>query len=191
MGQIWPGSVCLNVSTRHETALHHGASNGKPIMAKASFSARLSAALKSYRTQGATILALMVEAVRFAEANSHNVMYCQKILDGMDGNDIRDAELIFTTLAPFVCKDGHLSVKKKDRTYSVSKADGFNGSFRTFAASLRLKDEDKAEKPFDLDAFALKVVARIEKENIGVEALEKALKAALIKAQQAKKLAKA
>lgn len=165
-----------------------GPNTGNTNMTKASFSARLSAALKSYRTQGATILALMVEAIRFAEANSHNVMYCQKILDGMDGNDIRDAELIFTTLAPFVCKDGHLSVKKKDRTYAVSKADGFNGSFRTFAASLRLKDGDKAEKPFDLNAYAAKIVARLEKENVGAQALVKALQAALDKAKKAEKV---
>jgi len=147
---------------------------------------------KSYTKSGNNVMSFAVKAVEYARDNGHSVVYCQRLLDLMEGNDIADMTLILRTLAPcFVIKEGHISItKKKERVYDLDKAKGFEGSFRTFANSLRVK-EDAPEKVFDMDKLAERVAKQLEKNNAAPDAFAKALNAALIKQQQAKKAEKA
>lgn len=145
-------------------------------MSKNTFGRRLSNALKSYRNNGENIKNLIVEAIEFARDNNNQTVYCQKILDAMEGNDIRDVSRIMTKFAPFVINDGMISLSKskKERKYHVDYdlVQQYR-SFRSLAEAL--KDTKETEATFDMAKYAETVLKRLAKEGVDLAVFEKTL----------------
>lgn len=147
-------------------------------MAKQSLSTQISTALKSYKNGASKLSNVIGLSIQFAQENSHNPVHIQKIMDGVDPQDAALVATIVKAAGPFNVTEGQVTVKKgKDRQYdagilSMLVKDKAT-SFRTIAASLTGNKPEP--KPFDAEAYAAKVLARVLKEGVALEQFSQAL----------------
>ncbi len=145
-----------------------------------SVSARISAVLKSYKTGAANVSTIIGLAVEFAQANSHNPVHIQKIIDGVDPQDATLITTIVKACGPFNVTEGVVKVKKvkkgEERIYNADLLTTLlagKTSFRTIAGNL--SNTPKVEAEFDLAKYAATVMKRLAKEGVTLEQAEKAL----------------
>ena len=149
------------------------------------FNTRFSAAIRSYRNSGLSLMNLMVEAIDYADENNHNPVYIQKILDGVEGGDVAHMSTIVTSFAPFYVKDGvaKLKGKKQDRSYCVDRA--MVSSVKSFRSLAMALTPETANKPaWDVDKAAMAFAKACRKAELPDSAAHAAITRAFVSIDQ-------